>query len=119
MALFPLGPRGAARIEGRGEGSIAVLFDEDQPAIGFLLHAAYPAPMGHTGPPRGAITLTAYARNGQSLGQMVVIPGTGVERLAWRRAGLARDVAGFTIENIDPGGIALDDILYAKPIPLG
>lgn len=117
MALFPLGPLGAADAAGRGEGAVAILFDEDQPALGFRLHAEYADPMG-VRPRPGAVRLTFYARSGRVIARLRLVPERGINALAWRRPDGAADIAAVTVETTDPGGIALDDILFRRAIPM-
>lgn len=111
MALFPIGPAGFPALEARGEGSVAVLFDEDSCAVGLLVHTEYAGALG-TGPAAGTVTLTAYARDGERLGRIVRHPGPGVSGHALETtAGVAR-IAALTVETADPGGIALDDLVF-------
>ncbi|WP_089230969.1 hypothetical protein [Tropicimonas sediminicola] len=118
-ALFPLGPAGFPALEARGEGAVAILFDTDQPATGFRVHTDYAAPLG-TGPAaQGSVEVTLLARDGQRLGHFSHHPGTGITELGYRLQGAGPGIAGMLILNTDPGGIAIDDILFAKPRPLG
>ncbi|MCK0149028.1 hypothetical protein MWU54_03250 [Marivita sp. S6314] len=107
-ALFPLGPVGLAGADGRGEGSIAFTFDDPQFAFGLRLHAEYPDPLAQRPMPRAA-EVTFYDVNARVLTRFVLPLGRGVMSLAWRSG---YGVAAVTIENTDPGGVALDDILY-------
>lgn len=114
VAAFPLGPRGFPDIGARGEGALAVLFDAPQRATGFRLHADYADPLG-TRPPPGAITVTFHAADGSLLGAVTERLAAGPLAFGWRFA--ARPVAGFTLTTTDPGGIAIDDILFDAPPP--
>ncbi|WP_299790134.1 hypothetical protein [uncultured Marivita sp.] len=107
-ALFPLGPVGLAGADGRGEGSIAFTFDDPQFAFGLRLHAEYPDPLGQRPMPRAA-EIVFYDVNARPITDFVLPLGRGVISLAWRSG---YGVAAVTIENTDPGGIAIDDILY-------
>jgi hypothetical protein len=107
-ALFPLGPVGIAGAEGRGEGSVAVTFDDPQFAFGLRLHAEYPDPLGQRPMPRAA-EVAFYDANARRITDFVLPLGRGVISLAWRSG---YGIAAVTIENTDPGGIAIDDILY-------
>lgn len=111
MALFPLGPAGFPALDARGEGSIAVLFDEDVCAVGLLVHTDYERPLGPS-PAPGSVTLTAYARDGALLGRIVLQPGPGLSSHAAQAPGGMARIAGLTVENDDPGGIALDDLVF-------
>lgn len=106
-ALFPVGPKGADLPEGRGEGSAALVFDMPQTAVGLRLHAEYPDPLGQR-PASGTALLTFHHATGQTT--EVTLPLThGVISLAWRSD---TGIIALTVQNTDPGGIALDDILY-------
>ena len=106
-ALFPVGPKGADLAEGRGEGSAALVFDTPQSAIGLRLHAEYPDPLGQR-PAPGTARLTFHHATGQTT--EITLPLThGVMSLAWRSA---TGITALTVQTTDPGGIALDDILY-------
>jgi hypothetical protein len=107
-ALFPLGPLGFTDAEGRGEGSIALIFDDPQFAFGFRLHAEYPDPMGQRPMPRTA-DIALYDADARLITEVILPLQRGVISLAWR-SGVG--VTAVTIENIDPGGITLDDVLY-------
>ncbi|WP_416881488.1 hypothetical protein [Marivita sp.] len=106
-ALFPVGPKGADIPEGRGEGSAALVFDTPQTAMGLRLHAEYPDPLGQR-PAPGTALLTFHHATGQT--SELSLPLThGVISLAWRSD---TGIIALTVQNTDPGGIALDDILY-------
>jgi len=107
-ALFPLGPVGIAGADGRGEGSIAVTFDDPQYAFGLRIHAEYADPLGQRPMPRAA-EIALYDVNARLITDFVLPLGRGVISLAWRSG---YGVAAMTIQNTDPGGIAIDDILY-------
>lgn len=110
-ALFPLGPADFPALEARGEGAVAVVFDHGQRAIGLRIHSDYPAPLGRARP-QGTVTLTFYRADGQVIGQVRRRLSGGINEQGFRRAGGIADIAAFTLANDDPGGIALDDILY-------
>ncbi|MFP7571288.1 hypothetical protein [Marivita sp. S2033] len=107
-ALFPIGPAGYASAEGRGEGSVAFTFDDPQFAFGLRLHAEYPDPLGQRPMPRAA-QVAFYDVRARIIARFVLPLDRGVMSLAWRSG---YGVAAVTIENTDPGGIAIDDILY-------
>lgn len=110
-ALLPLGPHGFDRLSGRGEGAVALLFDNDQSAIALRLHTDYAAPLGTT-PPQGDITLRFYDRSGRLIAQQTLRPGPGKSAHGFATADTLPRIAGLLVTNSDPGGIALDDILY-------
>jgi hypothetical protein len=111
-ALFPLGPAGFPALEARGEGSAAILFDQDQHAFGLRLHSDYPDPLGQRDQATGTVTLTFYTRQGREIARVVRRLEPGITELGFRRAGGLPDIAGVLILSDDPGGIAIDDILY-------
>lgn len=112
MALFPVGPAGFPALEARGEGSVAILFDEETCAVGLMVHTDYADDLGVGGVETGRVTLTAYARDGTLLGQIRRQAGRGVSAHAIAVGGGIARLAGVTVENDDPGGIALDDIAF-------
>ena len=111
-ALFPVGPDGFSRMEGRGEGSTAIRLLRPSPAAGFLVHADYADPLGSR-PPPGQLLVVAYGPDGATLGQLTVRLGHGIQPVAFRSPGGL--IGGFLVLPADPGGIAIDDILYLSP----
>ncbi len=118
-AVFPLGPHGFDHLSGRGEGALAVLFDHDQAMVGFRLHTDYPDPLGQNGRRMGGIQVLFFDRQGNLLGAHRHQPDRGISELAFQRMGLQADIAGILILNQDPGGIAIDDILYQSVALIG
>lgn len=110
-ALFPLGSSGFPALDARGEGALAILFDHAQRAIALRIHSDYAAPLGGA-PEPGDATLDLYTRQGALIARIVVPLGTGITDIGLRRVGGLPDIAGVTLTNDDPGGIAIDDILY-------
>ncbi len=108
-ALFPLGPAGFPATEARGEGAVALLFEADIDALALSLHADYADPLGSR-PPPGTATLTFYDRAGRIIDSHDIRLGHGPLPLAFRSTGPG--IAGVTLTNDDPGGIAIDDIRY-------
>ncbi|MDX5401898.1 MAG: hypothetical protein LPK02_05950 [Rhodobacterales bacterium] len=113
-AVFPVGPRGFDRIDGRGEGSLAILFDDDQRAVGLLVHADYADPLGTRPATRGTVEVIVLDRAGRVLARPVTPVSEGVTALGYQTASGAPLIAGLVLLNTDPGGIAVDDILYAR-----
>ena len=114
VAAFPLGPKGFPDIAARGEGAFAVLFDVDQRATGLRLHADYADPLGaHPAPGRGEIAF--YARDGRLLARHQIDFTHGVMELGF--VSEREDIAAFTLTQTDPGGIAIDDVLYDLQAP--
>jgi len=110
-ALFPLGPDGFPALSARGEGAVAMLFDQDQRAIGLRIHSDYAAPLGQARP-QGRVTLAFYTRQGRLIARHVQKLGNTINELGFERTNGLPDIAAVTVTNDDPGGIALDDILY-------
>lgn len=117
-ALFPLGPLGFPAIAARGEGALALRFDRDQAALGLRVHSDYPDSLG-TGAPRGGVILTLYRRDGSVIAVHEMRLDPGITNIGLRRVGGIPDIAGFTLTNTDPGGIAIDDILFRLTAFLG
>ncbi|MGX9350741.1 hypothetical protein ACS3QZ_06040 [Shimia sp. W99] len=116
-ALFPLGPDGFDAISGRGEGAVAILFDNPQPEIGFRLHSDYPAPLGATAP-QGTVTVHFFNIKGQSLALQEFSPERGPVGHGFACSEGVACISGVVITNTDPGGIAMDDILFQQRRPL-
>ena len=114
-ALFPVGPFGAQRRDGRGEGALAIVFDQPQDSFGLKLHADYADPLG-TGPATGTAHFTFYNTQGQHLARIEVALRPGVMPLAWHTTDL---IAALTVETTDPGGIAVDDVIIPTSPPMG
>jgi hypothetical protein len=110
-ALFPLGDTGFPALDARGEGALAILFDHDQWAIALRVHSDYAAPLGGA-PKPGHVTLHLYTRQGALIARHRAALETGITEIGLRRLGGVPDIAGVTLTNDDPGGIAIDDILY-------
>ena len=118
-AAFPIGPDGFDRLSGRGEGSLAILFDQDQRATGMLIHSDYPDPLGTRPAPRGAVEVIFMARDGHVLGKVITPLIEGITALGFQTASGQPLIAGVVILNTDPGGVAVDDILFARAALLG
>ena len=115
-AALPVGPDGAGRASGRGEGTLAVVFEDDQTALAFRLHADYPDPLGAR-PPAGTAQVSFFARDGAILETTIIPLHHGVMTLGFETVDTG--IAGFTIGNTDPGGIAVDDIMFRRNMPTG
>jgi hypothetical protein len=90
-----------------GEGSIALLFDQDQFELGFSI----------TGANGGTASVDFFRRDG-SLLQTIVLQLANVpdpQAYAFRRVGDVRDIAGISIQNDDPGGIGFVKFLIDTP----
>lgn len=110
-ALFALGPRGFPDLAARGEGAVAVLFDRDQSAFGLRVHSDYAVALGGV-PNPGTVELRLYSRDGRLIAahRHPLVPG--ITGIGLSRVGGVPDIAGFTLTTDDPGGIAIDDILF-------
>ncbi|WP_212524470.1 hypothetical protein [Actibacterium sp. MT2.3-13A] len=111
-ALYPLGPRGFPLAEARGEGSAAFLFAEDSCAVALRLHTEYLDDLGTNAGHRGEVSFTFYDRDGRVLGRALrSVPG-GISEHGFQTEDGAARIAGVLVENLDPGGVALDDIRF-------
>ncbi len=110
-ALFPLGPTGFPNLTARGEGAVVVLFDRDQASFGARLHSDYADPLGSRAEP-GNVVFRFYDRRGLLIATVRRRLAAGITEIGFRREGNTPDIAGVAIVNDDPGGIALDDILF-------
>lgn len=117
MALYPLGPLGQPHPQARGEGAVAVLFHADSCAVGLRIHTEYTNALGLNTGHRGSVTLTLYARDGGMIGRRILTLPEGIT--AHGLFDPARRIAGLTVENRDPGGIALDDLRFGCPALTG
>jgi hypothetical protein len=118
-AAFPIGPDGFAAISGRGEGALAVLFDHDQRATGFLTHSDYEDPLGTRPSRRGGVEVIFLARDGHVLARIAASLEQGITAFGFETVSGVPEIAGFVILNTDPGGIAIDDILFARAPMVG
>ena len=97
------GAAGFPKRDAQGEGAIAVLFDEDQSALAFDLR----------GGEAGIAHVTFHRRDGTMIGTVPVDP-TGEFSVGFMRSDGIRDIAGFTVTNKDPQGMAIDTIRFGK-----
>lgn len=118
-AVLPIGPDGFDVVSGRGEGSLAILFDHDQAAVGLLVHADYADPLGVRAAPRGTVEVILLDRTGRVLARDVTPLSEGITALGYGTRDDAPLIAGLVVLNTDPGGIAVDDILYARAAVMG
>lgn len=110
-ALFPVGRDGADRASGRGEGPLAVGFGQEIRRFGLTIHAGYDDPLGAR-PQPGKARIIAYDKLGSIEGRIWIDLTTGPLPLAFETE---NPVVGFTVENIDFGGIAVDDLIIELP----
>ena len=89
-----------------GEGSIAALFAADQSAFGFEF-------IGVDG---GSATLHFFRRDG-ALIDAIVLQNLVNGAFVFSRGGGAADIAGFSLFNDDPDGIAIDNLRFTAQLP--
>lgn len=102
------GPAGFPRDNAQGEGALAVLFDEDQAALGFDV----------LGGEDGAAFLVFLGRDGRVIDSLR-LDGLREREFAFRRSTGAADIAGFVLTNDDPQGIAIDNLRFGQVPQLG
>ncbi len=113
LTLQGIGPAGAKRKDGIGEGSIAVLFDMPVCSVGFQTVLEGMMPLGATGfAEHGPVQVSFYSADGNLLGQRG-IDGTGAQSVAFgTEPGLPPQISGILIESVDDGGIFVDNMKY-------
>jgi len=104
--LAGIGHNGYPNNNAIGEGSIAVLFDYDQSEFGFRL----------VGANTGDAYLSFFRRDG-SLIEAIILSGLSNTFYGFQRDGGNMDIAGISIYNTDPGGIAFDSLKHDVPVP--
>lgn len=87
-----------------GEGAFAVLFQFDQASFGFDL----------VGGNVGQAFISFFRRDG-TLIDTIILSGLSDQSYAFARENDLRDVAGFSVYNLDPGGIAFDNLRFSAP----
>lgn len=100
------GPARFPKREAQGEGALAVLFDEDHPALSIEV----------LGGEHGKAHLTFLRRDGSVIEVLSIAPLSD-RSFGFLRAGNTADIAGFVITNDDPEGIAVDNLRFGM-IPL-
>ncbi|EAU47188.1 hypothetical protein [Salipiger bermudensis] len=108
------GPRGFPDAGAVGEGSIAALFDRDQPALALDIR----------GGEGGTVTLVFFDRTGAPIHSLRKQVDRDTGTLTLLRRGALPDIAGFTVENADPEGLGIDNLRFefhelmgARPLP--
>jgi hypothetical protein len=99
--LVGWGPLGYPLLWGGGEGSIAILFANDQSEFGLRM----------CGGNAGHVTFQFFGRDGSLLATAVVYR-VREDYFGFRRVGGAKDIAGVSIHNVDVGGVAIDDLTF-------
>lgn len=98
------GPAGYPRRNAQGEGAISVLFDVDQPALAFDLR----------GGENGFARVIFLRRDGSVIAE-IAVQNLGEYAVGFRRQDDLPDIAGFVMMNIDPQGLAIDNIRFGPP----
>lgn len=106
--LLGYGPHQFPSRKAIGEGAISVVFDADQSAFGFKL----------IGGEEGDATISFMRRDGSKIMTMSLGP-LGETKFGFLRGGGTADIAGFVIDNQDPEGIAIDDLIFNEDLKLG
>lgn len=102
------GPARFPKREAQGEGALAVLFDDDQPALSFDI----------LGGEDGTALITFLRRDGTVIDAVELTPLSDRE-FGFMRQALRPDIAGFVITNTDPEGIAVDNLRFGAVPQLG
>ena len=102
------GPAAFPRREAQGEGAISVLFDEDQPALAFDLRGG-----------EGGHARVQFLRRDGSVIAEVPVQSVSEYAVGFQRAGGVTDIAGFVLMNVDPQGLAIDNLRFGPPAQLG
>lgn len=116
-ALYPLGPLAYPDMRARGEGAAAVLLTRDACAFALKIHTEYVDELGTNTGHVGAATVTFWSRNGRQLARFALKPQGGINTYGFLSD--TADIAGVTVENLDPGGISVDDIRFGCPALTG
>lgn len=114
--LGGLGPRGFPSRDAGGEGSIAILFDRDQFALGFKV-AAEPEP--EVPGPKSRMHVAFFRRDATLVSELTIGLDWGFAAYGFERDGKTEDVAGIVITNLDPEGIAIDDLIFDTNLVMG
>lgn len=109
-----LAPPGYPDYDASGEGAISILFDRDQFALGFRV-AAEPPPKDGAGV-KGEMTVDFFRRDGSLIATLPVTLDWGREGYGFYREGEITDIAGITITNRDPQGVAIDDLIFDQDL---
>jgi hypothetical protein len=99
--LVGWGPLGYPELWGGGEGSIAILFADDQSEFGLRM----------CGGNSGQVYFNFFGRDGSLLGSAVVYR-VREAYFGFKRIGGVADIAGVSIHNVDVGGVAIDDLTF-------
>jgi len=101
IVLHGHGPRVFPKVEAVGEGSIAVLFERDQPALAFDI----------AGGEQGFASIQFINRQGEQIDTVTFGPLSETS-YAFTRQKMQPDIAGFILLNTDPQGISVDNLRF-------
>jgi len=102
--LAGLGPLGFPLFNAVGEGSVAILFDNDQSQFGFQ----------SVGGNLGTANFDFFRRDG-SLIETLTPTNLTSDFFGFEREGNLNDIAGISIWNTDPAGIGFDNLIFDIP----
>lgn len=105
-----LAPPGFPAEHAGGEGAISILFERDQFALGFRV-ASEPRPADPDAIP-GQMLVSFLRRDGSVIDSLQIGLDWGLSGYGFRRLGDVSDIAGISITNRDPAGIAIDDVIF-------
>lgn len=108
VAIAGLGPNAWPLASANGEGSLAILFDNDTAEFGLEILGVDAS--------TGDATFDFYRRNGTLIESVTApLPANGFFGFV-REFGTV-DIAGVVMTNDDIGGIAIDNVVFQLPIP--
>ena len=110
--LKGMAPPGFPQVEAGGEGAVSILFDRDQSALGFRV-TSEPRPR-EAGVPKGRMNVAFYRRDGSVIDQLDVELDWSIAGYGFRRTNGSEDIAGISITNRDPAGVAIDDVIFDR-----
>ncbi|MBA3908883.1 MAG: hypothetical protein C0524_03135 [Rhodobacter sp.] len=120
QALAGIGPPQVAGRARLGSGIVTVLFDEPQCLFG--LRTALDGGQENTvmrDQPEGNLNLIFWRRDGDKIGEFRRFTDQGLVELAYiQSSGGEAQILAVTIQNLDPGGIGIDEILFSPLCPM-
>lgn len=102
------GPAAFPRRAGQGEGAIAVMFERDQPALAFDLRGG-----------EGGHARVQFLRRDGSIIAVLNVQSVSEYAVGFTRQNGASDIAGFVLMNLDPQGLAIDNLRFGPPAQMG
>jgi hypothetical protein len=101
------GPAAFPRRTGQGEGAISVMFDADQPALAFDLRGG-----------EGGLAQVQFLRRDGSIISQLSVRQVSEYAVGFKRKDGVSDIAGFVLMNVDPQGLAIDNLRFGPPAHL-